>query len=121
MITLSDAFVASLIELLKSFDDQDPCQNDHHGYCQAHGWLQSGQCHVAQLREIVKFFEKPEPVAPVKPPIGLKPRKIHEQERGLEIVWAMQRYIDAGVEIPGEWLDELRQIHGRITGKQEKT
>ena len=28
-----------LVELLRDFTDPDPCSFDHHGYCQAHGWL----------------------------------------------------------------------------------
>lgn len=30
--------------------DPDPCRLDHHGYCQAHGWLQEGECVQARLK-----------------------------------------------------------------------
>lgn len=42
-----------------------------------------------------------------KPPLGLKPRETHDKLRSLEIVQAMDRYIQVGKEIPQEWIDEL--------------
>ena len=42
-----------------------------------------------------------------KPPIGLKPKHIHDKERALEILSAMQRYTDADLKIPQEWISEL--------------
>ena len=33
-----------MYEALKDMVDPDDCSLDHHGYCQAHGWLQSGLC-----------------------------------------------------------------------------
>lgn len=48
----------------------------------------------------------------VKPPLGLKPRYIHEKCRGIEIVRAMARYITKDKAIPEEWFDELQYLHG---------
>lgn len=41
------------------------------------------------------------------PPIGLKPKKIHIQQRVLEILYAMIRYAENDKKIPKEWFDEL--------------
>lgn len=30
---------AVLLNLIEDFVDPDPCWYDHHGYCQAHGWV----------------------------------------------------------------------------------
>jgi hypothetical protein len=42
-----------------------------------------------------------------RPPLGLSPRNIHDAIRMTDILFAMRRYVDAGKQIPGEWLDEL--------------
>ena len=47
-----------------------------------------------------------------KPPLGLKPRNILMQERALDIISAMERYVRADKPIPDEWFDELRDIYG---------
>jgi hypothetical protein len=43
-----------------------------------------------------------------RPPIGLEPRQCHDQRRSVLILDAMRRYVDAGKDIPMEWIDELR-------------
>lgn len=45
-----------------------------------------------------------------KPPIGIKPRKIHNQERALELCAAVHRYIAANKTVPREWLLELSDL-----------
>ena len=45
-----------------------------------------------------------------KPPLGIKPRYIHDHERKLEILDGMERYSNAQKPIPIEWLDELRAL-----------
>jgi len=47
-----------------------------------------------------------------KPPIGLKPRAFAVQDRALEIIAAMQRYVQASQPIPDEWFDELKDYYG---------
>lgn len=48
---------------------------------------------------------------PIKPPLGLTPRKIYweklNQHRRQDIIAAMQRQVDAKVDIPVEWCQEL--------------
>lgn len=45
-----------------------------------------------------------------RPPIGLKPRYIHDHERYIEICGAIQRYYDAGKKIPVEWIEEYNEL-----------
>jgi hypothetical protein len=44
------------------------------------------------------------------PPIGLIPKFVRHTERGLEIVEAIQRYLNAGQRIPHEWVKELVRL-----------
>ena len=50
-----------------------------------------------------------------KPPLGLTPKNIWEEQmqhqRRQDIHAAMQRYIEAGKDIPNEWLYELAQLN----------
>lgn len=49
--------------------------------------------------------------APIKPPLGLKPRKIYWEElnyhRRKDIIAAIQRRVEAKMDIPVEWCQEL--------------
>lgn len=45
-----------------------------------------------------------------KPPVGLKPRYIHDGERIDEILCAIERYTDANMSIPKSWVEELRKL-----------
>jgi hypothetical protein len=53
------AAVLALVErdyraLLEDLADPDPCQYDHHGYCQAHGWLQTDpRCPHLRAKELL--------------------------------------------------------------------
>lgn len=49
----------------------------------------------------------------VKPPLGLMPRYIWNQQRVLMIDAAMDRYKADGREIPSEWLEELDSLQAR--------
>ena len=46
----------------------------------------------------------------IKPPLGLKPKRIHDKNRALEILEAMTRYIEDGSDIPKEWVEELKEL-----------
>ena len=54
-----------------------------------------------------------------KPPIGIKPRYIHDGERLREILNAMDRYSKASKHIPGEWIDELRDLINELIGGKD--
>lgn len=45
-----------------------------------------------------------------KPPLGLKPRWIHDSQRVEEILDAINRYTDANMPIPKVWLEELKDL-----------
>ena len=45
-----------------------------------------------------------------KPPLGVKPRNIHDTERMDDLVSAIARYISAGYTIPYEWVKELTEL-----------
>jgi hypothetical protein len=53
----------------------------------------------------------------VEPPLGLKPKKVHDEERLIEIVDAMYRYVSAGHTIPAEWFAEAQFLNGQMEGK----
>jgi len=44
------------------------------------------------------------------PPVGLKPRYIHDSERIDDILCAIERYTDANMSIPKSWIEELRDL-----------
>ncbi|MFD9070556.1 hypothetical protein [Streptomyces lasiicapitis] len=65
---LADAVLAILPEhtdrpaeftiIVRDLLDPDPCQLDHHGYCQAHSWMCSGsRCPHARAREVLAAID----------------------------------------------------------------
>jgi len=46
-----------------------------------------------------------------KPPIGLRPKYIVDQLRKKEILQASKRYIDAGKDVPQEWIEEYLSFY----------
>lgn len=53
----------------------------------------------------------PPPSAPPRPPVGLKPKEIHDTIRALEILDAMERYAKASMAAPAEWVLELKELY----------
>lgn len=47
-----------------------------------------------------------------KPPLGIKPRAHFVQDRALEIIAAMERYVQHSQPIPDEWFRELKDYYG---------
>lgn len=46
--------IEEALELLRELIDPDVCWFDHHGYCQAHGWLTNdGQCPHARAKQLL--------------------------------------------------------------------
>ncbi|WP_156438063.1 hypothetical protein [Burkholderia sp. BDU5] len=45
-----------------------------------------------------------------KPPLGLVPKYIHDERRMKEILGAIERYSDASLPVPAEWVQELSAI-----------
>lgn len=58
-----------------------------------------------------EYFRGNEHTSAIKPPLGLTPRKIYWEElnyhRRIDILAAMQRRVDAKMDIPVEWCQEL--------------
>ncbi len=53
-VTQAAAGKADLLDLVRDFVDPDPCSFDHHGYCQAHGWLDTEpRCPHARAKEML--------------------------------------------------------------------
>lgn len=48
-----------------------------------------------------------------KPPLGVMPRDIWDRKRQEELAEAMERYLEAGMKIPTEWLEEYNEISDR--------
>lgn len=46
-----------------------------------------------------------------KPPVGLRPLKIVQHQRAIEIIDAMRRYAEASCVIPVEWFTELDDLN----------
>lgn len=92
-------------------DDQAQCM-----YCEH--WNGFHGCRGIAACNFHKFMAKwngfCEDMSPVnggeRPPIGIKPRYINDEERKQEIMDAMVRYSNAFKPIPVEWLDELRDL-----------
>jgi hypothetical protein len=47
-----------------------------------------------------------------KPPLGLIPKEIFQQNRALDIIAAMDRYVRADKPIPRAWITELDSLYG---------
>lgn len=45
-----------------------------------------------------------------KPPLGLKPRWVHDLRRVEDILDAIERYTDANMSIPKAWVEELKDL-----------
>jgi hypothetical protein len=53
-----------------------------------------------------------------RPPLGLIPKRLHDELRINEIKAAMVRYMNAGYPIPCEWTEEYNQLAPRIKEDQ---
>lgn len=45
-----------------------------------------------------------------RPPLGLTPKRVHDETRALDIIDALRRYAEAGKAVPPEWIDELAAL-----------
>jgi len=53
-----------------------------------------------------------------KPPIGLKPRALATKDRALEILEAMNRYVNEGRPVPEYWREELNEKLADLKGQK---
>lgn len=49
-----------------------------------------------------------------KPPIGITPRWLLDEERAREIEQAIMRYNEVDYPIPVEWIQELNEVYERL-------
>jgi len=57
-------------------------------------------------RGVIKLYTR----EPLRPPLGLKPRKLYQNERVGDIMAAIRRYSDARKPVPVEWVNELDSL-----------
>lgn len=54
-----------------------------------------------------------------KPPIGVKPRNLHDEERANALDEAMVRYLNADLPFPIEWATEWNELRARLNKEQK--
>ena len=54
----------------------------------------------------------------IKPPIGVMPRDMWDRERQKDLADAMARYLEAGMKIPAEWIEEYNEISDILEVKE---
>ena len=69
------------------------------------------------LVDIEAEFKLESHISKIKPPLGLTPRFIHDDDRRIEIKEAMKRYLDKDMTIPKEWIEEYNELLLKITKK----
>jgi len=45
-----------------------------------------------------------------RPPIGLMPKKLHQEKRFYDVCSAIARHYSAGFKIPIEWVEEYNEL-----------
>jgi hypothetical protein len=61
------------------------------------------------------YYKQPEtPPIIESPPLGLKPKKLHDKQRLIEIINAMYRYVSTDNVIPAEWFAEAQYLNGQM-------
>ena len=53
---------------------------------------------------------EPSRIMHVKPPLGVLPRKIHDEYRLEDLSGAISRYIDAQLPVKPEWIEEYNEL-----------
>lgn len=84
-------------------------------YSDGSGWQSPMEYpeHIASVEEITDLPDLPELPELPKPPLGIMRRNIWELDRQLNILAAMTRYIEEGVQVPREWIAELKELNER--------
>ncbi len=54
--------ISLLFDLVSDLADMGKCWYDHHGYCQEHGWLDSGICPHARAQSLFDAEGNPKPL-----------------------------------------------------------
>ena len=69
-------------------------------------------------KDIDAIFNQNQKIKVEKPPLGLMPRYLYNEQRFQEIYSAISRYYQAGKAIPIEWIEEYNDISKTL--KNEK-
>jgi hypothetical protein len=69
---------------------------------------------MVSINHKIYFEIEEEGIKSVKPPLGITPKYIHDQERSNDLVEAIQRYLSAGREIPLEWIEEFNEFFKKV-------
>jgi hypothetical protein len=64
------ADLTTLANALRDLTSRDPCQTDHHGHCQPHGWQCASPCPHGRARNLLAALDRTgsTPDAPASPP-----------------------------------------------------
>lgn len=54
-----------------------------------------------------------------KPPLGIKPRRIHDEERVRELRACIARYMQAGYHLDPDWVSEYNEIIERQMNEEQ--
>lgn len=55
-----------------------------------------------------------ETVSPIKPPLGILPKKFHDEKRFKDLHDAVLRYFDARIPVPSEWIEEYNELLSKL-------
>lgn len=68
--------------------------------------------YTAQDGSVISFGAK-------KPPLGVIPRYLHEENRRESLARAITSFTEAGLEISPEWVEEYNELTKKIAGRKE--
>lgn len=57
-ITEMENTIKEAKQIIEDLVGEDPCEFDHHGYCQAHGWMDESECPHARAKKFMKMMEE---------------------------------------------------------------
>lgn len=55
-----------------------------------------------------------------RPPIGIKPKRFHDEARWVALREAINRYLDAGLTVSVEWVSEYNDLTVQLFGNNNE-
>lgn len=55
------------------------------------------------------------------PPLGISPRYLHDEQRCGQLAGAISRYVEAGYQLPSEWVEEYNELVERLAKHRPMT
>lgn len=68
-----------------------------------------------EMRAREEFFHQEQPK---KPPLGVKPRWLHDEQRLQDLGGAIYRYLSDKMPIQIDWIEEYNEILRRMEGRK---